>query len=105
MKHSQLSQIMSTIMVQIPDATNRQLIDIANTLDPLVDYKGEDIATMTDGQLLDALHSQDQPLFDRCSTIGQLAIILVTGLIAPILFLVHIVTTFYSATFNQEDQQ
>ncbi len=45
----------------------------------------------------------DKPLFDRCSTMGQLAIILVAGLSAPILFLVHIVTTFYSATFNRED--
>ena len=59
MKHSQLSKIMSTIMEHIPDATNRQLIDIANTLDPLVDYKGMDIAAMTDRQLLDALHDTD----------------------------------------------
>jgi len=49
--------------------------------------------------------TQDQPLFDRCNTPGKLAIILVAGLGAPILFLVHIVTTFYSATFNKEDQQ
>tara|TARA_R100001530_G_scaffold38216_1_gene29617 strand:- start:553 stop:849 length:297 start_codon:yes stop_codon:yes gene_type:complete len=97
---------MSTIMVQIPDATNRQLIDIANTLDPLVDYKGEDIAAMSDGQLLDALHSPDEePLFDRCSTPGKLAIILVAGLAAPIFFLVDTVATFYSATFNKEDTQ
>ena len=48
---------------------------------------------------------QEQPLFDRCNTLGQLIIILVAGLGAPILFLVHIVTTFYSATFNTEDQQ
>jgi hypothetical protein len=47
----------------------------------------------------------NEPLFDRCSTLGQLAIILVAGLSAPILFLVHIVTTFYSATFNREDTQ
>tara|TARA_Y100000034_G_C6558351_1_gene241527 strand:- start:65 stop:388 length:324 start_codon:yes stop_codon:yes gene_type:complete len=106
MKHSQLSKIMSTIMEHIPDATNRQLIDIANTLDPLVEYKGEDIATMTDSQLLDALKSRDdQPLFDRCNTLGQLMIILFTGLAAPIFFLVHIVKTFYYATFNTEDHQ
>ena len=49
--------------------------------------------------------TQDQPLFDRCSTPGKLAIILVATIGAPILFLVHIVTTFYSATFKQEDQQ
>jgi len=49
--------------------------------------------------------TQEQPLFDRCSTIGKLAIILVAGLGAPIFFLVHIVTTFYSATFNKEDTQ
>ena len=102
MKHSQLSKIMSTIMEHIPDATNRQLIDIANTLDPIPD----DIATMTDSQLLDALKSRDdEPLFDRCNTLGQLIIILVAGLTAPIFFLVHIVKTFYSATFNTEDQQ
>ncbi len=49
--------------------------------------------------------NKDQPLFDRCSTLGQLAIILVTGLTAPIFFLVDTVATFYSATFNKEDQQ
>jgi len=49
--------------------------------------------------------NKDQPLFDRCSTPGKLAIILVAGLAAPILFLVHIVATFYSATFNTEDTQ
>ena len=99
MKHSQLSKIMSTIMEHIPDATNRQLIDIANTLDPLVEY--------TDSQLLAALKSRDdQPLFDRCNTLGQLMIILFTGLAAPIFFLVHIVKTFYSTTFNiQEETQ
>ena len=48
---------------------------------------------------------QDQPLFDRCSTLGKLAIILVAGLGAPIFFLVDTVATFYNATFNQEDQQ
>ena len=97
MKHSQLSKIMSTIMEHIPDATNRQLIDIANTLDPIPD----DIATMTDSQLLDALKSRDdEPLFDRCNTLGQLIIILVAGLTAPIFFLVHIVKTFYYATFK-----
>jgi len=49
--------------------------------------------------------TQDQPLFDRCNTLGQLAIILVATIGSPILFLVHIVTTFYSATFNKEDTQ
>ena len=49
--------------------------------------------------------TQEQPLFDRCNTPGKLAIILVATLGAPILFLVHIVTTFYSATFNTEDTQ
>ena len=49
--------------------------------------------------------TQEQPLFDRCNTLGKLAIILVAGLGAPIFFLVDTVTTFYSATFNQEDQQ
>jgi len=49
--------------------------------------------------------TQEKPLFDRCSTLGQLAIILVATVGAPILFLVHIVTTFYSATFNTEDNQ
>jgi len=49
--------------------------------------------------------NQEQPLFDRCSTLGQLAIILVAGLGAPIFFLVDTVATFYSATFNREDQQ
>jgi len=49
--------------------------------------------------------NQDQPLFDRCSTIGKLAIILVATIGAPIFFLVHTVATFYSATFNKEDNQ
>jgi len=49
--------------------------------------------------------NQEKPLFDRCSTIGKLAIILVATIGAPILFLVHIVATFYNATFNREDQQ
>jgi len=48
---------------------------------------------------------QDQPLFDRCSTIAKLAIILVATIGAPIFFLVHTVATFYSATFNTEDTQ
>ena len=107
MKHSHLSQIMSTIMEHIPDVTTRQLIDIANTLDPLVDYKGEDITAMTDSQLLEALHSpENQPLIDRCNTLGKLGIILVGFIGLPILFLVHVIGTFYSATFNtQEDNQ
>jgi len=49
--------------------------------------------------------TQEKPLFDRCSTPGKLAIILVAGLAAPIFFLVDTVATFYSATFNREDQQ
>ena len=49
--------------------------------------------------------TQDQPLFDRCNTLGQLMIILFTGIAAPILFLVHIAATFYNATFNTEDNQ
>ena len=49
--------------------------------------------------------TQDQPLFDRCNTLGQLAIILVAGLGAPIFFLVDTVATFYNATFNKEDTQ
>jgi len=49
--------------------------------------------------------TQEQPLFDRCSTIGKLAIILVATLGAPILFLVDTVATFYNATFKQEDTQ
>ena len=49
--------------------------------------------------------TQEKPLFDRCSTPAKLAIILVAGLVAPILFLVDTVATFYSATFNQEDSK
>jgi len=49
--------------------------------------------------------TQEKPLFDRCSTIGKLAIILVAGLGAPIFFLVDTLAAFYSATFNQEDTQ
>ena len=48
---------------------------------------------------------QEQPLFDRCNTLGQLMIILVAGLTAPIFCLVHIVKSFYYATFNTEDHQ
>jgi len=49
--------------------------------------------------------NQEKPLFDRCSTLGQLAIILVATIGAPIFFLVDTVVTFYSATFKTEDQQ
>ena len=49
--------------------------------------------------------NQEPPLFDRCNTLGKLAIILVATIGSPILFLVDTVATFYNATFNTEDQQ
>ena len=97
--HPQVARIVSRII------HTRDTYSSESRYSLIVFSLGNSATTLVNNIRMQQTMTQEQPLFDRCNTLGQLAIILVATIGSPILFLVHIVTTFYSATFNKEDTQ